>query len=90
MDSCAQREILRCVAALSEFPADKTMIGIDGCGVPVFAVPMKHIAIAFKNLACIDTIEDAGLRDAARRYVPRIHQYPLMMRGTGFRAPHQL
>lgn len=84
VDSCAQREILRCVAALSEFPADKTMIGIDGCGVPVFAVPMKHIAIAFKNLACIDTIEDAGLRDAARRYVPRIHQYPLMMRGTGF------
>ncbi len=84
VDSAAQKEILRTIAALSEFPAEQTGIGIDGCGVPVFAVPMKHIAIAFKNIACIDTIADDALRAAAQRYIPRIHRYPLMMRGTGF------
>ena len=45
---------------------------------------MKNIAIAYKNLACIDTIRDDTLRETARRYVPRIHEYPHMMRGTGY------
>ncbi|MDO4460785.1 MAG: asparaginase [Clostridia bacterium] len=84
VDSAAQKEILRTMAEISEYPEEKVMIGIDGCGVPVFAVPIKNIAVAFKNLACIDTIKDESLREAAKRYVPRIHEYPLMMRGTGF------
>ena len=45
---------------------------------------MKNIATAYKNLACIDTIQDDVLQDAARRFVPRIHEYPHMMRGTGY------
>ena len=84
VDSAAQRVILRAVAALSEVPEEQVGIGVDGCGVPVFAVPMRNIAVAFKNLACIDTIRDGGLRGAAEKFVPRIHQYPLMMRGTGY------
>ncbi len=84
VDSAAQKEILRSIAILSEYPQADVQIGIDGCGVPVFAVPMKNIAAAFKNLACTDTIADASLRSAAERYVPRIHKYPLMMRGTGY------
>lgn len=82
-DSPAQNEIRKTVALLSEFPLEKVVDGIDGCGVPVFAVGMKNIAIAFKNLACPDRIGDPALAAAARRFVPRIHRYPLMMRGTG-------
>ena len=84
VDSKAQKEILRAISILSEFPTDQVQIGIDGCGVPVFAVPVQNIAIAFKNIACIDTIKDKALREAARSFVPRIHRYPLMMRGTGY------
>ncbi len=84
VDSAAQQEILRAIAILSEYPKEQVRIGIDGCGVPVFAVPMKNIATAFKNIACIDTIKDENLRLAAQRYIPRIHRYPLMMRGTGY------
>ena len=84
VDSAAQKEILRTISVLSEVPQEDVQIGVDGCGVPVFAVPVKNIAVAFKNIACIDTIQDSALRDAARRYIPRIHQYPLMMRGTGY------
>ena len=84
VDSAAQKEILRTIAVLSEVPEEQVRIGIDGCGVPVFAVPVHNIAAAFKNIACIDTIKDPELQDAARRFIPRIHQYPLMMRGTGY------
>lgn len=82
--SAGENEVLRTMSALSEYPAENVTVGVDGCGVPVFAYPMRNIAAAYKNLACIDTIEDDVLREAARRYVPRIHQYPHMMRGTGF------
>lgn len=84
VDSAAQREIRSAIAKLSEYPEADVGIGIDGCGVPVFAVPMRNIAISFKNIACIDTIQDESLRSAAERYIPRIHQYPHMMRGTGY------
>lgn len=84
MESCAQQEILRTVAILSQYPKEQVGLGVDGCGVPVFAVPMKHIAIAFKNLACPDCIEDEQLQMAAKTFVPRIHRYPHMMRGTGY------
>lgn len=84
VDSKGQKEVLRTMSVLSEYPEDDFTIGIDGCGVPVFACPMENIATAYKNLACIDTIRDETLRDAAARYVPRIHKYPLLIRGTGY------
>lgn len=84
VDSAAQQEILRAISILSEVPVDQVHIGVDGCGVPVFAVPVQNIAIAFKNIACIDTIQDESFREAARRFIPRIHRYPHMMRGTGY------
>ena len=84
VDSAAQKEILRAIAILSEVPEEQVRIGIDGCGVPVFAVPVQNIAIAFKNIACIDTIRDDSLREAAGKFIPRIHKYPHMMRGSGY------
>jgi L-asparaginase II len=82
-ESPAQREIIRAVAELSEIKAEDVKLGVDGCGVPVFAVPVSNFAAAYKNLACVDTIRDDPLREAAARYVPLIHAYSRMMRGTG-------
>lgn len=83
-DSLCQKEVKRVISELSEFPEAQVDVGVDGCGVPVFAVPMRNIAVAFKNLACVDTIRNSTIREAVGEYVPRINQYPLMMRGTGF------
>ena len=80
-DSLAQREIKRAVAVLSEFPEEKVGVGLDGCGVPVFAVGMKNIAIAFKNLVRPEKIAEDALAEAAREFVPRMHEYPLMVKG---------
>lgn len=79
-----EQEVLRTVAVLSETTSEQVGIGVDGCGVPVFAVEMKQIAAAFKNLACPEAIRDDRLAEAAAKFVPRIHRYPHMMRGTGY------
>lgn len=81
-DSLAQQEIKKVLCQLSE--TDDALVSLDGCGVPVFTVPLKNIAIAYKNLACPDKIKDELLKKAAEKFVPRMHKYPLFMRGTGF------
>ena len=82
-DSPAQQEIKRAVAVVSEFPVEKVGLGLDGCGVPVFAVGMKNIAIAFKNLVRPEKIREEALAKAAADFVPRMHAYPYMVKGTG-------
>lgn len=81
-DAPAQEEVRRVILQMSE--CGHTDLGIDGCGVPVFAVPLWGIAAAFLNLAAPERIPDPSLREAAVRFAPRMHRYPLMMRGTGY------
>lgn len=80
--SLVHNKVENTIKTMSE--ADSVKIGVDGCGVLVFAVGIKHIAIAYKNLACLDTIPDEMLRQAAADNVHRIREYPHMMRGDGF------
>jgi len=82
-DSPAQQEIKRAVAVMSEYPLENVGVGLDGCGVPVFAVGMKNIAIAFKNLVRPERIQDEPLARAAMNFIPLMHAYPHMVKGTG-------
>ncbi|NEW08346.1 asparaginase [Paenibacillus sp. SYP-B3998] len=60
----AQAEIVDTLAYLSECAREQIHIGTDGCGFPVFAIPLKHLAIAFLKLACPETIDDLDIRSA--------------------------
>lgn len=75
-------EIIRTIGTMAE--TDRMRIGVDGCGVPVFAVDMKSFATSYKNLACPDRIRDDALQAAAAENVTRIMRHPEMIRGTGF------
>lgn len=81
-DTSVFGEIADTIGKMSETGHMK--IGVDGCGVPVFAVGMKNIAISYKNLACVDTIRDEGLQRAAADNTGRIMRHPEMIRGKGF------
>ena len=81
-DTPVFRETARTIAAMAE--TDRMKIGVDGCGVPVFAVGMKNIAISFKNLACPDRIRSEALQRAAAENTARIARHPEMIRGRGF------
>lgn len=80
-DAPVHRRVEQTIRTVGE--TDAVKLGVDGCGVPVFAVPLRSIACAYKNLACLDTIQDASLRRAAEGNVRRIGQYPHMIRGAG-------
>lgn len=81
-DSAAQAEVRRVIAEVSEYPEGDIRVGIDGCGVPVFAVSLQAIAAAYKNLAHPEAIADPSLAGAAARYIPMINRHPEMIKGT--------
>jgi L-asparaginase II len=83
--SNTQREVADCISLLTEFPREKIGIGLDGCGVPVFAAPLYNMALSFRNLACPHLIKsgDDALREAAARMGAAMNANPFMIRGTG-------
>lgn len=50
-DSPVQKKILSYISMISQTPLYKISVGIDGCGVPVFALPMRNIAHCYAKLA---------------------------------------
>lgn len=83
-DSPAQQKILSVIAEMAEVTPASIPIGVDGCGVPVFAVPLYNMALSYLKLACPDMIAAAPLRETVCRTVEAMKEYPVMVRGNGF------
>jgi L-asparaginase II len=63
VDHPVQQEIIRTFAEMCRLPVDQVEIGIDGCSVPVFGVPLYNAARAFAVLS--DPV-GAGLQSQKR------------------------
>ncbi|CAH0119196.1 asparaginase [Paenibacillus sp. CECT 9249] len=78
-----QQEILRTLSDMADCPVERMGAGTDGCGFPVYAMPLKHLAYAYLKLACPETIADAETREAVVRITKAMHAYPELVGGTG-------
>ena len=77
-----QQEILSHIELLSGSRKGEVKTGTDGCGVPVFALPMKKIAEAYLKLACPDLIEDEETRAAVSFITKHMNKNYEMVSGT--------
>lgn len=84
LESRAQQEVLSYISLFSGYPKEQIGTGTDGCGVPVFAVPMQNMALSFLKLACPDLIEDYSIRSAVATLTLAMNHNPQMIRGNGF------
>lgn len=82
-DSHTQKNILNVLSRMADVETEKIDIGIDGCGVPVYAVPFHKIALSFLKLQCPELIQEDRLREAAVRNVNLLHKYPDTIAGSG-------
>lgn len=75
-----QQHMLHTVADMCKLSAEQLETGIDGCGVPVFAMPIEKLGYA---MACfghpIDLPEKRA--EACRRLIGAIQKYPLHLAG---------
>lgn len=77
-----QRRILAAMAELAGWPADEIALGVDGCGVPSFALPLARMALVFARLA--DPSGLAAERAAALTRLARaMATHPVMVAGQG-------
>ncbi|BBH23817.1 asparaginase [Paenibacillus baekrokdamisoli] len=80
----AQQRILKVLSELSECPVSDIHIAIDGCGFPVFALPLKCSASAYLKLACPDLIADESVRNAVIQITGYMNAYPNMIASHDF------
>lgn len=82
-DSQIQKLIKHTISQLAEFPENEIVIGVDGCGVPVYGLPLKNCALSFAALSDPSRIADECLRHAVLRVTELMHRYPHMIEGDG-------
>jgi L-asparaginase II len=82
----AEHPVMRAVTASLEaatgFPLATTARGTDGCSIPTFAIPLRHLAHAFARVGT-GTGLSPGHAAAARRLRGAVARHPFMVGGTG-------
>jgi L-asparaginase II len=80
-DHPRQKEIRRVLSEVTQFNHDEAKWGIDGCGIPTYAVPLYNIALGFSYLICSKGVS-ADLQKASSRIISAIRKHPLYIAGT--------
>jgi L-asparaginase II len=81
-DHPVQKRILETMSDVCDYPEEKITIGIDGCGVPVFEMPLYNLAFGFARMARPETLgQKRG--DVVERITKAMMKHPEMVGGTG-------
>src|SRR5699024_2582445 len=84
LDSEVQQMSLDAMAYMAEYPKEDFKFGVDGCGFPVYAIPLKHIAKAYMRLANPDSLDDDKYAKAVRRAGELMNAHPEMIASHDF------
>ena len=79
-----QQLSLVAMAEMADYPKEHIGIGIDGCGFPVYAMPLQNIARASLKLACPDLIRNPEMREAASKITEYMNTHPEMIASHDF------
>ena len=77
-----QQLILRTVSKFSAIPADQIVMGTDGCAAPVFGISVRAMALMYARLVNPPVDFEAAVKDAGRRIVNAMIQFPEMVGGS--------
>ena len=80
IDHPVQRQILLTFSEMVDVPVDQVEVGIDGCSVPTFAVPLRNAALGYARLADPGRLSPIRM-DACQRIVKAMTSNPMMIAG---------
>src|SRR5215212_4356098 len=81
-DGPVQQAILGTVAKFAGLPAGEVAVGTDGCGVPVFGIRVRAMALMYARLASPPADFDEETRRACARITEAMTSHPEMVGGT--------
>ncbi|MDF2841410.1 MAG: L-asparaginase, partial [Clostridia bacterium] len=76
-----QKEILEVIAEFADVDIDSIPLGVDGCGVPIYLLPIDKIALSYARLVDFAQQEDHKYYSACRTIVEAMNEYPEMVAG---------
>jgi L-asparaginase II len=77
-----QPEILNIISAFSGVKVSRIRLGIDGCGIPVYGIPLKKMAFAYANL-CSNTFMNGKYSRSQEYVLKAMATHPEMIGGKG-------
>jgi len=90
LSNAVQQEILQTVSGFSGVPVEQIAIGTDGCGVPVFGLPVRSMALMYARLVAPGSGLAVKMREACKGIVTAMIDYPEMVGGTKDRLDTEL
>jgi L-asparaginase II len=84
-DNPVQQQVLAAIAHFAGMPAGEIILGTDGCGAPVFGLPLRVMALMFARLAAPPADWDEPTRQACRRIASAMMNYPEAVGGRAER-----
>jgi L-asparaginase II len=76
------RSITAALQAATDFDLSGAPCGTDGCSIPTYAIPLRHLALAFARVGTGIGLS-AGHAAAAGRLRGAVARHPFMVAGTG-------
>lgn len=89
-DNPVQLAIGRTVAQFSGVPMEDIAVGVDGCGVPVFGITIKAMALMYARLITPPDSFDDKIKGACRRIVSAMSTYPELIGGSSDRLDTEI
>jgi L-asparaginase II len=89
-DNPVQLAIGRVVSQFSGVPIEDIAVGIDGCGVPVYGITVKTMALMYARLVSPPADFDDNTREACRRIVSAMTNCPELIGGTSDRLDTEI
>jgi L-asparaginase II len=81
-NSPVQQAILRAISLLSGVAVENVVLGTDGCGVPVFGMSVRAMALMYARLAAPPAEFEETTRRACARLAAAMTSHPEMVGGT--------
>jgi L-asparaginase II len=75
------RAVTASLQATTGFDLERAPRGTDGCSIPTFAIPLRHLALAFARIGTGTGLAPAQA-GAARRLRTAVARHPFMVGGT--------
>ena len=77
----AQKRVARVLDQLCGVDTQALPVGIDGCSVPTWAIPLRNLALGFQRFVSGETLSEARAL-AARRLIAAVRAHPFMIAGS--------
>ena len=85
-----QLAIGKTVSQFSGVPIEDIAVGVDGCGVPVFGITVKSMALMYARLVSPPADFDDATKEACARIVAAMTAHPELIGGTSDRLDTEI